>query len=476
MKNIILSTDSYKVSHYKQYPEGAEYISSYIEARGSDDPDFDSVMTVGIQAFINEYLMTPITRNDIKEAEEILTAHGYEFNKQDWLNILYDHNGYMPVEITALPEGTIVPLSIPLVQIRNTDPRFPWLTSYLETALLRAIWYPSTVATNSRAIRNVLKAYANKSMNVPNIDFKLYDNRVDFKLHDFGARGVSSSESAAIGGAAHLMTGALGTDTVESLLYLRRNYGANMPGFSIPAAEHSTITTWGDKGEVEAFRNNIKQFDGEGKIFAVVSDSYSIDNAIDNIWGDELYDEVRNLKGTLVIRPDSGDPLTEPGRIIMKLMKIFGYEYNNKGYKVLPNYVRVIQGDGITKDSIKEIIKDLDKRQISLDNIAFGMGGGMLQLVNRDTLKFAMKANSITINGETRDVYKMPQTDTSKGSKAGLQAVIKDGSTGKFKSVKAPLNCPEPYGYLQIVYRNGEAFNKTTLDEIRERANEESSL
>jgi len=464
MKNIILSTDSYKVSHYKQYPEGAEYISSYIEARGSDDPDFDSVMTVGIQAFINEYLMKPITGNDIKEADEILTAHGYEFNKQDWVNILYDHNGYLPLEIAALPEGTITPLSIPLVQVVNTDPRFPWLTSYIETALLRAIWYPSTVATNSRTIRNVLKAYSNKSG----------DGFVDFKLHDFGARGVSSSESAAIGGAAHLMTGALGTDTVESLLYLRRNYGANMAGFSIPAAEHSTITTWGDMGEADAFRNNIKQFDGEGKIFAVVSDSYDIDFAIDEIWGGIMKEEVRNLKGTLVIRPDSGNPLTEPGRIISKLMNIFGFQWNEKGYRVLPPYIRVIQGDGITKDSIKAIISDLDTKKISMDNIAFGMGGGMLQLVNRDTLKFAMKANSITINGITNDVYKKPIGDSSKGSKAGMQGVFRGRNGNLYAMALSEYSAQMELArdnLLQPVYRNGEQFNITTLDEIRERAN-----
>jgi len=465
--NIILKSDSYKYSHWKQYPPGSEYISSYIEARGSDDPDFNFSLTLGIQAFIKEYLLTPITAPDIWEAKDIIEAHGYEFNFDGWMHILNEHGGYLPLEITALPEGTIVPLSIPLVQVRNTDPKVPWLTSFIETALLRAIWYPTTVGTNSMIIRKYLKEYAEKSMQEPN---------VDFKLHDFGARGVSSGESAAIGGAAHLMTGALGTDTVESLLYLRKHYPAPMAGFSIPAAEHSTITTWGDKGEVDAFRNNIRQFDGEGKIFAVVSDSYDIDHAIDAIWGEELYDKVVNLQGTVVIRPDSGDPLTEPVRIIHKLMDIFEPTRNSKGYWVLPDYIRVIQGDGITKDSIKVILENLEIAKLSLDNIAFGMGGGMLQLVNRDTLKFAMKANSITINGVINDVYKMPKTDTSKSSKAGMQAVLKDNK-GILHSVKRK-NCTNTVIYnnqLQLVYKNGELFNETTLDKIRERANEKSS-
>lgn len=414
--NILLAADSYKYSHPWQYPPGAEYVSSYGEARGSDDPDFTFAMTLGIQAYVNNYLMKPFTSIDLAEAAFITQLHGVPFNFEGFQYILNEHNGYMPVKITALPEGTIVPLSVPLFQIENTDPKVPWLTSFLETSLLRAIWYPTTVATNSMIIRRYLKAYAEKSMQEPN---------VDFKLHDFGARGVSSGESAAIGGAAHLMTGAMGTDTIESLMYLRRNYDAAMPGFSIPAAEHSTITSWGEHQEVDSYLNNIKQFDGENKTFAVVFDSYDIDHAIDNILGKALYNEVVNLKGTIVIRPDSGDPITEPARIILKLMKIFGYTTNSKGYKVLPKFIRVIQGDGITKDSIKLILQELEKYGLSLDNIAFGMGGGMLQLVNRDMLKFAMKANSITINGKDFDVYKRPATDTSKGSKAGKQGVFK---------------------------------------------------
>lgn len=461
-RNILLATDSYKTSHYLQYPEGAQVVSSYIEARGSKDADFTFAMTVGIQAYINEYLLKPFSRLDLEEAKEVFEAHGVPFNYKGFKYILDTHGGYMPVEITAIPEGTIVPLSIPLVQIHNTDKNVPWLTSYLETSLLRAIWYPTTVATNSMIIRRYLKGYAEASMDEPN---------VDFKLHDFGARGVSSSESAAIGGAAHLMTGALGTDTVESLLYLKRNYASGMPGFSIPAAEHSTITTWGDKGETEAFRNNIKKFDGEGKIFAVVSDSYNIDNAIDNIWGGDLIDEVKNLKGTLVVRPDSGDPLTEPVRIVQKLMEVFGYTFNTKGFKVLPSFVRVIQGDGITKDSIKVILNNLCEANLSLDNIAFGMGGGMLQLLNRDDLQFAMKANSIIIDKVSRDVYKQPQTDLGKSSKAGMQSVYK--LDGKFISTRKGLLSKSFSDYLQLVYRNGESYSPTTLDEIRERANAE---
>lgn len=461
--NILLATDSYKASHYKQYPAGAEYVTSYIEARGSDDTDFDFVVTLGIQAYIREYLSVPFTRADLEEAKEVFEAHGEPFNYKGFEYILTRYNGMMPVEIKALPEGTIAPLSVPLVQITNTDPNVPWLTSFLETSLLRAIWYPSTVATNSMVIRRALKAYAAKSAT---------DESVDFKLHDFGARGVSSSESAMIGGFAHLATGALGTDTVEALRFARKYYGAPMAGFSIPASEHSTITTWGEgNGEVDAYRNMINQFGGKGNMFACVIDSYNPDVAIDSLWAGELREEVVNNGGTIILRPDSGNPLTEPVRIVQKVMDNFGYTRNAKGYKVLPDFIRVIQGDGITKTSILKIIENLDAAKISLDNIAFGMGGGMLQQVNRDTLKFAMKANEIVIDGERRDVYKRPMTDTGKASKAGAQAVFNHEVEGLIP-IREDLTTSDE-NELKLVYASGFVSPKwmTTLEEIRERAN-----
>jgi len=237
--NVILNTDSYKCSHYLQYPPGTEYISSYIESRGTDVEGWTECTFLGLQMFLKEYMTTPFTQADIDEADELLTAHGVPFNRKGWQYILKRHGGYLPVRIQAAPEGTNIPLGNVLVQIINTDPNVPWLTSYTETALLRAVWYPTTVATQDRYIKESIRAALHKTS-----DSKTIEADMLFKLHGFGGRGASSLETAGIGECAHLVH-FMGTDTIEGLRYARAFYGISMAGFSIPAAEHSTITVWG---------------------------------------------------------------------------------------------------------------------------------------------------------------------------------------------------------------------------------------
>lgn len=261
-KNILLAVDSYKYSHSKgwdienehqgQYPPGTESMMSYIEARSGDKTLF-----FGLQIFIKEYLQVPFTIEDINEAELISAAHGDPFNREGWEYVLNTYNGYMPVVIKAVPEGTIVPCRNVLATIECSDPKCFWVTSFLETALLRSIWYPTTVATTSYECREVIKHFLEETGTPESINFK---------LHDFGARGVSSSESASIGGLAHLATGFMGSDTMEAIQYAYRYYGATgSPSFSIPASEHSTITSWRKNNEKSAYRNIINQFGGQGK-------------------------------------------------------------------------------------------------------------------------------------------------------------------------------------------------------------------
>lgn len=398
----------------------------------------------------------------IDEAEAFWNAHGEPFNRSGWMHILNEHNGMLPVKIQAVPEGTILPTSNVLVQVVNTDPTVPWLTSFIETALLRAVWYPTTVATNSYACKRVIYDSLKKTSDNP-------DAEIMFKLHDFGARGVSSSESAALGGAAHLVN-FMGTDTVEGALAARRYYGEEMAGFSIPAAEHSTITSWGGpEHEIDAFRNMLKQFAKPGKLVAVVSDSYDIFNACTNLWGDKLKKEVLDSGATVVVRPDSGDPTTVPVEAIEKLMEKVGFTVNSKGYKVLPQSFRVIQGDGINVDTIKKILDNMEAKKLSASNIAFGQGGGLLQEVNRDTLKFAMKCSAISIKGHWRDVYKDPITDKGKKSKRGRLALTNDG---EFKTVRQDECLPEN-NILEVVFQNGKILKTSNFAEIRARAAKE---
>lgn len=460
-KNILLNTDSYKVSMFKQYPAGTTGVYSYIESRGGR---YDRTVFFGLQAFIKEYLLEPITQQDIDVADEILTVHGEPFNRAGWQYILDKHNGYLPVVIRAVPEGTVVPVKQVLATIENTDPECFWLTTWLETALLRAIWYPTTVATQSWTIKRVILDYLEKTGD-PSL--------IDFKLHDFGARGVSSLESAGIGGAAHLVN-FMGTDTISGILFAREFYNAGVAGFSIPAAEHSTITSWGRDGEVDAYRNMVDQFAKPGSIVAVVSDSYDIYNAASKLWGEELRQKVIDSGATIVIRPDSGDPVVVNRKLIGILGEKFGYTTNEKGFKVLNN-VRLIQGDGVNELTIRSILGALAAMGWSADNIAFGMGGALLQQLDRDTQKFAMKCSAAQINGEWIDVQKDPVTDPGKKSKAGRVTLWKSG--GELQSaVTSPRGwfdkaVGEFTEALETVYLNGKLVKEIDFATVRANSN-----
>jgi len=448
--NIILDVDSYKVGMFKQYPAGTEYVSSYIEARGSKDKDYTKTVFFGLQYYLKKYLSNPITMADIEEASEIYELHGEPFNYDGWLYILEKYDGYLPLKIEAIKEGMIIPTGNVLVQVINTDPECFWLTTWVETSMLRTIWYATSVASNSHTIKELLRDYYIKSGSVDGLDFK---------LHDFGSRGVSSKESAGIGGLAHLLN-FKGTDTVEAIVFGRRYYNEEMAGFSIPASEHSTVTTW--KKEGAAFENMIDAYP-DYPIVACVSDSYNIYDAVKYL-GTEMKQKIQDSGKTYVVRPDSGDPTVVPIEIIQLLMDHFGYSQNENGYRTLPSYIRVIQGDGITKDSIKEILNQLDEHKLSLDNLAFGMGSGLLQQVNRDTYGFAMKASSITINGRDFDVFKDP-VHKGKASKKGILGLYHNENTG-FTTERVLL---AGHNNLEVVYEDGKLLRNETLRNIQSR-------
>lgn len=453
--NLILNTDSYKTSHWLQYPPGTTHVSSYIESRSGKT---DELVFFGLQAFIKDYLLQPINAEQIDEAEAVLTAHGVPFNRAGWDHILEAHSGYLPLKITALREGAVVPLGTPLVQVQNTDPKAYWLTSYVETALLRAIWCPTTVATNSREVKKIIAKALEKTSEAA-------ADQLPFKLHDFGARGATTQEAAALGGMAHLIN-FMGTDTLAGLMAARRFYSADMPGFSIPAAEHSTMTSWGRDRETEAYANMVDQFGGEGKLFAVVSDSYDIYNAVTKIWGEELKAKVEENGGTLVVRPDSGDPKTVVMDVLNRLGEAFGTQTNAKGFKVLPDYIRVIQGDGVNPKSIQAILNAMIEAGFAADNIAFGMGGALLQDVDRGTYNFAMKASAVKIDGQWQDVYKDPVTDQGKRSKRGRQAVL-----AGYKTISVPTGQEAQSGdLLETVYLDGKLVREHTFEEVRANA------
>jgi nicotinamide phosphoribosyltransferase len=331
---------------------------------------------------------------------------------------------------------------------------------------MRAIWYPSTVATKSRKMKVLIAKALHETSDVPVMD------QLMFKLHDFGARGASSAETAMLGGMGHLIN-FLGTDTFEAVEGVMAYYNTDeVVGFSIPASEHSTITSWGREREAEAYENMLDTFGGPGKIFACVSDSFDIYAATRDLWGGVLKDKVIASGGTLVVRPDSGDPETVPVEVVKILAERFGYTINSKGYKVLPTSVRVIQGDGINEHSLPRILENLKASGFSADNIAFGMGGGLLQAWNRDTLKYAMKASAIRINeGEWVGFSKDPITDSGKQSKEGRLGLVYECGLGSCGYRTLPEDLANKKGnLLRTVFRNGDLLVEDSFEQIRDRA------
>jgi nicotinamide phosphoribosyltransferase len=457
--NLILNTDSYKASHWLQYPPGTQAAFFYVESRGGR---YDRTVFFGLQAILKEELGKPVTHAMVDEAREFLAAHGEPFNEAGWRRIVDVHNGRLPVRIRAVPEGTVVPTHQALMTIENTDPECFWLPSYLETLLLR-VWYPVTVATVSWHVKQIIRAALERTS----------DNaaaELPFRLHDFGARGVSSQQSAALGGLAHLVN-FRGSDTLSGILAGRAWYHEPMAAFSIPAAEHSTITSWGAARETDAYRNMLTQFGKPGALLSVVSDSYDHFNAVRNIWGGTLRDEVISSGATLVVRPDSGDPVEIVAETLRLLDETFGSTVNSKGFKVL-QHVRVIQGDGINPTSIAAILERIVADGFSAENLAFGMGGGLLQQLNRDTQKFALKCSAVKVNGQWIDVSKNPVTDPGKRSKAG-RLMLQRNEAGDYRTIAVGGNQPASAGWsdaLDLVWENGAFVREQTLVDVRARS------
>jgi nicotinamide phosphoribosyltransferase len=457
-RNLVLQTDSYKFTHWKQYPPGTQFVYSYLESRGGM---FHQTLFFGLQYYLREYLSgSVVTEDDVREAREFVDQHIAPglFNLDGWMHIVREHGGKLPVVIKAVPEGSLVDVLNVLMTIENTDPECYWLPNYLETLLLK-VWYPITVGTLSHAIRDVFLAALERSGD-PGL--------IDFKLHDFGYRGVSSEETAGIGAAAHLIN-FKGTDTVAGIRFLQHYYDSKeMEGFSIPAAEHSTITSWGRENEVRAYDNMLTQF--PSGLVAVVSDSYNVYEACEKLWGEVLRDKVLKREGTLVVRPDSGYPRDVVIKVLEILGDKFGYQTNPKGYRVLNPKVRVIQGDGVNYWTIQDTLTAMARAGWSADNITFGMGGALLQQLNRDTQKFAFKTSAVTINGEDRKVYKDPVEGHDKVSKRGRLALRR--INGKWSTEVVSREKTNPQDVLKTVFKDGEMLVTQTAGEIRKRANE----
>lgn len=471
---IVADTDSYKISHKNQYIKDADMMVSYFEARGGD---FDKVLNFGAEMLCKEYFLQRLTKKQVKNM--IRWAHLHmNGNMTDDLEIalnvvVSELDGVMPIRIRNAKEGLMIPIKNVVLTIETTvpDKRLFSLVSFFETKIVR-IWKTMTVGTTTYYVRQAILKALEQSADEPQAE-------INYKFHDFGSRAVSGMEDAAFSGAAHLVN-SMGTDTVVAVMAVEMAYGEEMAGYSIPASEHSSTCSHGLYNEIDLVTQMFDAYAVQGGIFSTVADSYDLIKFIRNIT--PLFKERLLVSGaTWVIRPDSCDPILTPIQCVIELEKVFGTAVNSKGYKVLNN-VRVIQGDGIVPTQITEILDKLMELGFSASNMAFGMGGGLLQKVNRDTHKFALKCSAIHVNGSWLDVYKEPAVydenwnkidqKSFKTSKKGRQELIYNKNTDEYKTIRVEIM--QAYldsGWeqaLETVMEDGCMVRETPFTEIRQ--------
>lgn len=478
--NLILLSDGYKYSHHKFYGKSMTKMISYVESRGGK---FSETLFYGLQYFLKRYLEgIAILPEEVDEASEILANKLGIFGRDDVFDrtkfdyIIENYGGKLPISIKAVPEGTVVGTKNVLMVIESLDENCGWLTNFLESLLLQ-IWYPITVGTLSREVKKVItKAF----LKCTDYRGETLETIVSFVLNDFGFRGVSSVQSAAIGGSAHLVNFA-GSDTVIASHLIMENYNTDVVfGKGIPATEHSIMTLRGEEGELEMMRNVLLAH--PNNMVACVSDSFNIFRACAQYWGTDLKEIIlaRPENAPLIIRPDSGHVTRTLIEVFNILFDKFGYTVNNKGYKVLPSQVRVIQGDGVNFESIGEIYEILESHKISPENLALGMGGKLLQAgIDRDTQNFATKACSAIVDKIETEIVKAPTEMDADGnlhksfktSKKGKMKLVRNDDGKTFRTVlQDDIDYDTVKDELIEVYRMGYILVEHKFEDIKQRA------
>lgn len=458
-------TDSYKVGHWRFIVPGTTEMLYYYEARGGEYPytilfDLQGNMIRNIEGKF-------ATLTDVEEAEYKAGLHFMNdraFNKEGWRHVINKHGGYLPLDIRAVKEGLPIPVKNVMWTMKNTCDQCAWVPGWTET-ILEHTWYPSAVVTRSRYTKQILAEFLAETAD----DF----STLPYQLHDFGGRGVTCVEQMGIGAAAHLVN-FQGTDTLPGIDYIEQFYGfgangGEMPGYSVFASEHSITTMWGREYEAKFVENALDEV--PTGILSLVGDSYDIFNFTANIIGGTFRERIRNRNGKVVVRPDSGDPVAVTLRVLEILGEKFGIRETSNGYKLLPPCVGVLWGDGIDHYGIRKILQAMKDAKWSAANIVFGMGGGLLQKLNRDTQKVAIKCCNAVINGQQVEIWKDPITDPGKASKRGRQALL-DDQQGGYHSMqyKGDGKLGYPFDILEPAYLNGEVLRFQKFPEIRQLA------
>jgi nicotinamide phosphoribosyltransferase len=481
----ILLKDGYKVGHKFQYPEGTTLVYSNLTPRKSRDPEIKEIVFFGMQYFIKEYLINQFDESFFNRPKaEVIKEYARRLdNYLGKDSITYNHIGdlhdlgYLPLEIKALPEGSLVPMRVPIFTIKNTLPEFFWLTNMLETLLSAIIWKPCTSATTAFVYLKTFTKYAKDTVG----EDKSF---IPWQGHDFSFRGMSGIEDAVMSGAAHLISFA-GTDTIPAIDFLEEYYRADcekeLIGGSVPATEHSVMCMGTQGDEIKTFERLIREVYPSG-IVSIVSDTWDFWKVITEFLP-TLRAKILARNGKVVIRPDSGDPVkiiigdkdAIPGTPEFKgaiecMWETFGGTITDKGYKLLDGHIGLIYGDSINLERQVEILEGLKQKGFASYNVVLGIGSFTYEYVTRDTFGFAMKATYGEVNGAGRDIFKDPKTDDgTKKSAKGLMQVYLDKKTGQLALKDQCSREEEKQGELKTVFKNGKLLIDWSLSEIRER-------
>ena len=493
MKNIIHATDAYKLDHRRQYPDGTTLVYGNWTPRGSRLEGVNEVVFFGLQYFIMKYLIDEFKKDFFfQPIDVVLRSYQRRINNYlgpnqigtDHIKTLH-HLGHLPIEIKALPEGTLVPLRVPMFTIKNTKPEFFWLVNYLETLISTTLWMPCTSATIALQYRRLLDDYATRTGG--DMDF------VQFQGHDFSMRGMAGLEAAQMSSAGHLLSFS-GSDTVPAVDFLEEYYGADsdkeLVAVSVAATEHSVICMGSKEGELETFKRLITEI-YPGGIVSVVSDTWDLWKVLTH-YLPELRTEIMARDGKVVIRPDSGDPekiicgerfkyttaedmpdvleRAKMNGVIRALWDLFGGTVTDKSFKVLDSHIGAIYGDAITLARAKSISGTLMDMGFASTNMVYGIGSYTYQYNTRDTFGFAMKSTYGEVEGEGREIFKDPITDDGlKKSARGLLMIQENEVDGRPELVDLVSWEDEGKGLLQTVFKDGKLVKTTTLTEIREK-------
>jgi nicotinamide phosphoribosyltransferase len=492
--NPLTAIDFYKADHRRQYPEGTTQVYANFTPRsarlGKVLPEtYDNkVVFFGLQYFIKDFLINAFNEQFFnKPKEKVISQYKRRMDYSlgpdaiDVKHIEELHDlGYLPMKIKALPEGIRTPIGVPVLTIVNTKPEFFWLTNYIETIISCYLWKPITSATTAFEYKKLLTSYAKKTGTPLDL--------VMFQAHDFSFRGMSSLQDSAISGAAHL-TSFWGTDSIPAIDlaedYYQIDASKEMVGCSVPATEHSVMCMGMQDGELGTFKRLITDLYPSG-IVSIVSDTWDFWKVVTE-YTVELKEEILKRDGKVVIRPDSGDPVKivagdpdapkdspEYKGAVECLWDVFGGTKTDKGYKMLDSHIGLIYGDSITLERAQAILEILEAKGFASGNIVFGVGSYTYQYVTRDSFGFAMKATSGIVNGERRDIFKDPKTDSgTKKSAKGLLRV--ESENGSLVLHDQQTEDQEKSGLLEEVFLDGKISKDLSFFTIRKRISDELS-